>query len=580
VKIVRRNRLAAAALVALLLASAAPRTAHAVGANPARARDGMVSSAHPLATAVGVEVLRRGGNAVDAAVAVAFALAVVLPWAGNVGGGGFMLVRLADGRTTAIDYREMAPAAAHHDVYLDEKGELIPDASLLGYRAAGVPGTPAGLDLALRKYGTIRWAEAIEPARRLAKEGFAIDGEEASRLSEAADLLTKFDDSRKIFLGGGKGPIPEGGLLVQPDLAATLERMQRGGVREFYEGETARRTAADMKKHGGLITLEDLKGYVAKEREPLRTTYRGREVITMPPPSSGGIALVQMLGMLERYDLAASGFNSSQTIHLEVEAMRRAFADRAVYLGDADFVDVPVAGLLAADYIAKRAATIDERRASTSADVREGDPAPTESSETTHFAVVDRAGNVVSNTYTLNGLYGSKVVAEGTGILLNNEMDDFAAKPGVPNMFGLVQGERNAVGPRKRPLSSMTPTIVVENGEVRLAVGAAGGPTIITAVLEAIVNTIDFGMNLQEAIDAPRIHHQWLPDRIAYEPYGMAADVRDALVARGHRLADAPGSIARAHAVGTEPKTGMRLGAADSRSTGSAAGYTAARRAR
>jgi gamma-glutamyltranspeptidase / glutathione hydrolase len=570
-----RHRTAALAAVLLTLTSvAAPRPARAAWRDPVRARSGMVASSHPLATQVGVEVLRRGGNAVDAAVAVALALAVVLPWAGNIGGGGFMLVRLADGRAAAIDYRETAPAAAHRNVYLDAKGELIPEASLVGYRAAGVPGTPAGLDLALRRFGTMKWADLVEPARRLAADGFAVDVHEARRLAgEPGARLAKFEDSRKIFLRGGDRPYAEGEVLKQPELAATLARMQRSGPREFYEGETARLIAADMKANGGLITLEDLKGYAAKEREPLRASYRGNEIITMPPPSSGGIALIQMLRTLEPFDLASMGFGSSEVIHLEVEAMRRAFADRAEYLGDPDFVKVPVAGLLSPKYIADRAASIDPKRASTSAEVRAGEPARYESTDTTHFTVVDRDGNVASNTYTLNDYYGSGVVAKGTGVLLNDEMDDFAAKPGTPNLFGLIQGERNAVGPGRRPLSSMTPTIVARGGTLWFAVGSPGGPTIINTVLQTVVNVVDFKMNIQQAIDAPRVHHQWMPDEILHEPFGLAPDVQQALRARGHKLVDEPRGIGDAQGVMIEDRTGVRLGAADARGGGSAAGY-------
>jgi gamma-glutamyltranspeptidase/glutathione hydrolase len=568
----RTARIWIAALAVAALAAAAPRPAPAAAREPARGRHGMVATTHEVASRVGVEVLERGGNAVDAAVAVALALAVVYPVAGNLGGGGFMLVRLKDGRATAIDYREMAPAAAHRDMYLDAKGELIPGASTVGYRAAGVPGTPAGLALALEKYGTMKWADLVEPARRLAAEGYQVDARDVRFFAGEAENLSKFPESRRIFLRDGD-PYKEGEILRQADLAATLARLQKTGPREFYEGETARLIAADMKANGGLITLEDLKGYEAKEREPLRATYRGHEIVTMPPPSSGGIALIQMLQILERFDLVEAGFGSSQAVHYQVEAMRRAFADRAEYLGDADFVKVPVTGLTSRKYADELAAAIDPKRASTSEAVRAGNPARYESEQTTHFTIVDRDGNVVSNTYTLNLGFGSAVVAKGTGVLLNNEMDDFAAKPGTPNAFGLVQKENNAVAPRKRPLSSMTPTIVLKDGAPYFAVGSPGGPTIINTVLQVIVNVVDFGMDIQEAVDAPRVHHQWLPDQIVYEPYGMPADVRDALRARGHRLADSPRYMGDAQAVMLEPKTGMRLGASDPRQAGRAIGY-------
>lgn len=568
--------LAAVILVFPLLAPARPPAAYR---DPVRARSAIVVSSHPVASQVGIEVLRRGGNAVDAAIAVALALAVVLPWAGNLGGGGFMLVRMADGRTTAIDYREVAPVAASRDIYLDASGNLVKGASVVGYRAPGVPGTPAGLALALETFGTRQWPELVEPARRLASDGFEVDVYEAARLAgKSGERLARFEDSRKIFLRGGSQPYKEGEVLKQPELAATLARMQKEGPREFYEGETARLIAADMKANGGIISLEDLKAYRAKERVPLRGSYRGHEIITMPPPSSGGVALLSMLGMLERHDVASLGHGSSDLIHLQVEAMRRAFADRAEYLGDPDFVDVPVAKLLTPDYIRARAATIDPKRASTSAEVGPGLPARAEPTDTTHFTVVDKDGNVVANTYTLNDAYGSGVVAKGTGVLLNDEMDDFAAKPGTPNLFGLVQGERNAIAPRKRPLSSMTPTIVLDKGAPWLVTGAAGGPTIITAVLQTIVNVVDFGMNVQQAVDAPRVHHQWLPDEILHERMGMPKDVQEALRARGHTVreraaADSRGLIASQHAAMIERGTGMRLGASDGRGRQGAVGY-------
>ena len=567
-----------AILLVLLLASGGVTAVGAASRPPVRARNGMVASTSRIASEVGVEVLRRGGNAVDAAIAVAFALAVTWPAAGNLGGGGFMLIRLKDGRTTAIDYREMAPLAASRDMYLDRNGNLIQGegSSLVGYRASGVPGTVAGMALALQKYGSGRftWADLIEPARRLAVEGFTVDDRLARSLRASVDLLGRYEDSRRIFLRDGKF-YEEGEIIRQPDLAATLTRLQRNGPREFYEGETARLIAEDMKRHNGTITLEDLRDYVAKERAPVSSTYRGYKIISMPPPSSGGVVLIEMLNILEGFDLGRMGWASSEKYHVMAEAMRRAFADRAEHMGDADFVNVPVAGLIDKSYAAKLRATINLERASTSAEVKAGNPVGAEAEETTHFTVVDREGNVVANTYTLNGSYGSGVIAKGTGVLLNNEMDDFAAKPGVPNMFGLIQGERNAIAPKKRPLSAMTPTIVLRpDGSFYFTVGSPGGPTIINTVLQVIVNIIDHGMNVQQAIDAPRIHHQWLPDELIYEPYGLSEDTKRALEARGHRLTMRPRYMGDAEGIMREEKTGVLLGATDPRlSDGPAVGY-------
>lgn len=549
----------------------------AASRDPVRAPRGMVASTSRIASQVGVDVLRRGGNAVDAAIAVAFALAVTYPAAGNLGGGGFMMIRLRDGRTTAIDYREMAPARATRDIYLDAKGNLIEGegGSLVGYRASGVPGTVAGMELALKKYGSgrLNWAQVIEPARRLAAEGFTVSHSLSRSLRGSREMLEAYADTKRILLKGGLF-YQDGETLRQPELAATFARLQRRGPREFYEGRTAQLIAADMRRHDGLITLEDLRGYVAKERVPLRAKYRDFEVISMPPPSSGGAVLIETLNILEGYDLRRLGWSSSERYHLMTEAMRRAFADRAEYMGDTDFVNVPVAGLVDKTYAARLRGGIKLDRASTSEDVRAGKPSGAESEETTHFTVVDKDGNAVSNTYTLNNGYGSGVIAEGTGVLLNNEMDDFAAKPGTPNMYGLIQGERNAVAPRKRPLSAMTPTFVMRrDGTLWFAVGSPGGPTIINTVLQVITNVVDYDMNIQQAIDAPRIHHQWLPDEIRYEPYGMSADTFRALERLGHKLTDKPRYMGDAQGVMIEEKTGVRLGASDSRNDGAPVGY-------
>ena len=561
------------------LASRAPSpVVLAASRGPVRAPHGMVASTIEIASQVGVDILKRGGNAVDAAIAVAFAEAVTHPAAGNIGGGGFMMIRLKNGKTTAIDYREMAPADALRNVYLDKEGNLIKGegSSTVGYRAAGVPGTVRGMELALKKYGSgkLSWAQLVEPARRLAVDGFPLSYSYARSLSGERELLGAYEDSRRIFLNNGNF-YKEGEILRQSDLAATFARLQKDGPNEFYEGQTARLIADDMKRHNGLITLADLHNYVAKEREPLHATYRGYEVISMPPPSSGGAVLIEMLNILEGYDLRSLGWSSSDRYHLMTESMRRAFADRAEFMGDADFVKVPVAGMINKQYAASLRQSISVDHASTSAQVRAGKPPGYESEETTHFTVVDAEGNAVANTYTLNSGYGSGVVAKGTGVLLNNEMDDFAAKPGTPNAYGLIQGENNAVAPRKRPLSAMTPTFVLrKDGSLWFAVGSPGGPTIINTVLQVMTNIIDYDMNIQQAVDAPRIHHQWLPDELAYEPLGLSADTKRALETRGHRLVNKPRYMGDAEGIMIEEKTGVRLGASDPRGADSAAiGY-------
>ena len=541
---------------------------------PVRGKHGMVSSVSEIASQVGVDVLKRGGNAVDAAVAVGLALAVVWPSAGNLGGGGFMVIRQANGKATAIDYREMGPAAAHRNVYLNDKGEYIDESSTYGHRAAGVPGTVAGLAYALEKYGTMKWADVAEPARKLAAEGFPVWYQLERSLKGASKSLSRYPETKRIFLRDDK-PYETGEIFKQPELAAVFERMIKQGPREFYEGKTAQLIEESMKRAGNgkaWMTVEDLKNYKAVEREPLRATYRGHEIITMPPPSSGGVAMIEMLNILERYDLKSMGAGSSQATHIMVEAMRRAFADRAQFLGDPDFVKVPVAGLISRKYADKLASSIDLERASTSEGVKNGDPLPYESEETTHFTVVDKDGNVASNTYTINDSFGNKITVEGAGFLLNNEMDDFAPKPGSPNAYGLIQGEANAVAARKRPLSSMTPTIVLKDGKLWFAVGSPGGPTIINTVTQVIVNIVDHGMNIQQAIDWPRVHHQWMPDQITYEHYGLAPDVMNRLKSMGHKFAN-PRYMGDAEGVMIEDKTGVRLGGSDPRLDGKSVGY-------
>ncbi|MBS1856333.1 MAG: gamma-glutamyltransferase [Acidobacteria bacterium] len=515
------------ALVLLLLAISA------WAAQPVRARHGMVVSREKHATAAGLAVLQSGGNAIDAAVAVGFALAVTHPSAGNIGGGGFMLIRLADGRTTFLDFRERAPLAASRNMYIDPATGKATQDSVLGYRAAGVPGTVRGLEYANKKYGRKPWAALVHPAVELATSGFPVSYAQAQSF-RAARALAQFPESKRIFLNDGKFYEP-GDVLVQGDLARTLERVEKQGSKGFYEGQTAQLLAEDVARHGGLITEEDLRRYTVRELKPLTGSYRGYTIVTAPPPSSGGVGVLEMLGMLETTGYEKSGAGSATAVHYMAEAMRRYFADRSENLGDPDFFKVPLTSLLDPKYIAKRRASIDPVSATPSSAIKAAAFNGKESNETTHFTVADGEGNVVSVTYTLNGGYGSKVTATGLGFLLNNEMDDFAPKPGEANMYGLIQGEANAIAPGKTPLSSMTPTIVLRDGKPVLALGSPGGPTIINSVLEVIVNVLDFGMNVQDAVNWPRFHHQWLPDVLSMEP-GYSPDTVALLEQRGYRI--------------------------------------------
>jgi gamma-glutamyltranspeptidase/glutathione hydrolase len=535
---------------------------------PVRARHGMVVADEPFATDVGVAVLQNGGNAVDAAVAVGFALAVTHPFAGNLGGGGFMLVRLADGRSTFIDFRERAPQKASRDMYLDAQGNPTRE-SLEGWRSAGVPGSVRGFELAQTKYGNKKWAELIAPAIALASKGFPLSYKTSEGLRGARNLADDAE-SKRIFQRGG-AYYEAGDVLAQPELAATLQRIAVGGAREFYEGETGRRLAAEMARHGGLITLSDLQQYRAVERAPLAGKYRGLDIVTAPLPSSGGIGILQMLGMLEGSGYEKSGAGSAAAIHYTAEVMRRYFADRSLYMGDSDFVKVPVKGLLDPGYLRERRATIDRDRATPSDRVNPGKPAGREGTETTHYSIVDAAGNAVAVTYTLNNSYGSGITVPGLGFLLNDEMDDFTSKPNSPNLYGLVQGEANSIQPGKRPLSAMSPTIVVREGKPFLVLGAPGGPRIVTAVLQVLLNVIDFGMNVQDAVDAPRFHHQWKPDKLYLEP-GISPDTVAILKSMGHQVDYSPGVVlARVNAILNDD--GWLEGAADSRWVGKAAGY-------
>lgn len=532
--------------------------------HPVWAESGMVSAQERLAAEIGRDIMAQGGNAVDAGVAVAFALAVTLPRAGNIGGGGFMLVHDAGtGQTHAVDYREMAPQGATRDMFLDAAGEADSEKSLYSGAASGVPGTVAGMKLALDRYGSMDWAEVIAPAIRLAEEGIAVTPELADSIEAERAHLEKFPASAAIFFKPGGAGYRPGDRLVQADLAKTLKTIAKEGPDGFYKGAVAEAVARSVQAAGGAITVEDMAAYKPVLREPVRGSYRGYDIVSMPPPSSGGVHLIQILNALEGYPIATLGQNTGETIHLMAEAMKLAYADRSEYLGDPDFVDVPVAALTSKDYAAEMRRKISADFAMPATMIKPADLAPYESDQTTHFSVVDKDGNAVSNTYTINLNYGSGLVAEGTGVLMNNEMDDFSAKPGVPNAFGLVGGDANAVEAGKRPLSSMTPTMVLKDGKVWLVTGSPGGARIITTVLQVVMNMIDHGMNVAEASTAPRVHHQWLPDELRVEE-GIGLDTIRILQAKGHDVVvkEAMGST---QSIMRDPATGMLYGASDPR---------------
>ncbi|MEE9479642.1 MAG: gamma-glutamyltransferase [Kiloniellales bacterium] len=504
--------------------------------HPVFAENGMVASQEATATRIGVDILKRGGNAIDAGVAVGFALAVTLPRAGALGGGGFMMVHHAEtGETVAIDYREMAPAAAHRDMYLDAAGEVDTQLARYTHHAAGVPGAVAGLVHVLDRYGTLPLAEVLAPAIRLAERGILVTQDLSGSLESRRERLRRWPATAAIFYHEDGRSYRPGERLIQVDLAWSLRQIAAHGADAFYKGAIAERIAADMAAHGGPMTLEDLAAYRVAVRAPVRGTYRGYEIASMPPPSSGGVHLVQILNLLEDYPLASLGHNGAEGLHLMAESMKLAYADRSQHLGDPDFWPVPVAGLISKAYAESLRATIDPARARPAAEIAAGDPMPYESPETTHYSVMDRWGNVVSNTYTINFGYGSGIVAAGTGILLNNEMDDFSAKPGVPNAYGLLGGDANSVAPAKRPLSSMTPTILFKDGKPLLATGSPGGSRIITTTLQIILNVVDHGMNIAAATAAPRVHHQWLPDELRVEA-GLSPDTIALLESKGHKV--------------------------------------------
>jgi gamma-glutamyltranspeptidase / glutathione hydrolase len=550
----------------LILALAVPS---AEGRDPAYGRKAMVVAQEDLAAEVGVSILRTGGNAVDAAVAVGFALAVSHPYAGNLGGGGFMLIRMADGRARFIDFRETAPGRASHDMYLDARGNPTKE-SVVGWRSVGVPGTVRGFALAHEKYGRKPWAELVNPAIALADKGYPVSRWQMNSWKRAAPLLSQFPESQRIFLKGGAFYDWQE-TFRQPELARTLGRIARLGARDFYEGETAHLLAKAMAENGGLITLADLHDYKAVERAPLEGDYQGYHIITSPPPSSGGVGLLQMLAMLNTTGYEKYGAGSAEAYHYMAEVMRRFFADHNQYLGDPDFVKNPIAALLDPAYVQSRRATIDPERATPSDQVNPGLPAGSEGANTTHYSIVDEEGNAVAVTYTLNNGYGSGVTVPGAGFLLNDEMDDFSAKPGAPNMFGLVQGEANAIAPGKRPLSSMMPTILLKDGKPFLVLGAPGGPVIITAILQVILNVVDFGMNVQDAVDFPRVHQQWKPDRL-YVEKGVSPDTIALLQHMGYAVeVGNPQVTARVEAI--EISDGWLQGGHDGRGPGKAEGY-------
>src|SRR6266568_3607811 len=547
----------------------------AQGRQPVYGRRAMLVAVEEHAVDVGVDVLRSGGNAIDAAVAVGFVLAVTHPFAGNIGGGGFMLIHLADGRTTFIDFREKAPAKASHDMYLDARGKLTEE-STVGWRSVGVPGTVRGLELAHRKYGHKPWADLLRPAIRLATNGFPVSHAQMESWKFYTSLLARFPETKGIFLKDGAYSDWQENFK-QPELALTLDRIAHLGAADFYEGETAHLLATAMAKNGGLITLADLHDYQAVERTPLEGNYKGYHIITSPPPSSGGIGLLQMLAMLNGTEYEKNGAGSAKTYHYLAEVMRRFFADRNQYLGDPDSVNNPVSRLLDQAYVSARRATIDPEHATPSDQVNPGLPAGNEGMDTTHYSIVDEQGNAVAVSYTLNLAYGSGVTVPGAGFLLNDEMDDFAAKPGEPNRHGLVQGEKNAITPGKRPLSTMVPTIILKDGKPFLVLGSPVGSTIPTDELQVIINVIDFHMNVQDAVDFPRIHHQWKPDRLDFET-GVSPDTISVLKRMGYSIEEAhPTILARVEAILISD--GWLQGANDNRSSGmrggdgKAAGY-------
>jgi gamma-glutamyltranspeptidase / glutathione hydrolase len=538
-------------------------TGQAASFRPEKSTDGAVVATSAYATEAGRRVLREGGNAIDAAVAVGYTLAVTHPVAGNLGGGGFALIRMADGKTYSLDFREMAPGKATRDMYLDAAGDVVPRLSLDGYLAAGVPGTVAGMSAMLGRFGTMKLDHLMQPGISYAEEGFVINARNAETFLEHKGRLSKYASSRKCFLKLDGSTYKEGDLLVQKDLAKTLRLIARQGPKAFYDGPIAQLIEEDMQANGGIMSKEDLARYTPVWREPVRGAYRGYEIISMGPPSSGGTHIIQMLNILEGYDLQAMGPNSAAAVNVMAEAMRFAYADRSEYMGDPDFVKVPVGVLASKAYAERLRSRIRQGQATPSDRVRPGASFP-EGTNTTHYSVVDRWGNAVSVTYTINEYYGSAAVVEGAGFLLNDEMDDFAVKPGVPNLYGLLGGDANAVEPYKRPLSSMSPTIVLKDGQVYLVLGSPGGARIITTVMQVILNVVDHGMTIREAVDAPRVHLQWIPDELRIEKNGLSADTMEKLTAMGYKV-QVRGNMGDVNAIMMDPKTKLFLIASDPR---------------
>lgn len=567
-------------------------SASAFTRQPAAAENGMVVSSQHLASQAGVDILKAGGNAVDAAVAVGYAMAVVNPCCGNLGGGGFTTIRLADGRAIFFNFREKAPLAASPNMYLDAKGELIKNASLVGYLAAAVPGSVLGLDTMLSQYGTMSRAAVMAPAIKLAEEGFTLTAGDVAILATPTKAFAGQPNVAAIYLKEGQ-PLKEGDRLVQADLARSLRAIAEAGPDAFYRGAIAEKIVAASKANGGILSKDDFTAYTVAETVPLTCSYRGYEILSAPPPSSGGATICLILHIIEGYPLRDWGYHSAQAVHVLAEAMRHAFVDRNFLLGDPAFVSNPLEKLLSKDYAAKLRAAINLDKATPSTDLQQG-KVPHEGDQTTHYSIVDKAGNAVAVTTTLNALFGAKVIAGDTGFFLNDEMDDFTTKPGAANLFGLVQGETNAIAPGKRPLSSMSPTIVTKDGKTFMVVGSPGGSRIISIVAQVIIDVIDYGMTIQEAVNAPRVHHQWLPDRITAEPFALSADTATLLTARGHKIVtQSPWGAAEAILIGLPADTasndvtsgndaarlgatvsGMRYGGHDDRRpAGSAAGH-------